>query len=596
MNEPQVLSAPPQKKTLWQQVRKIRKYRRSNRLWLRYTELRNYCATPDLQKRLWADYAALRKWYRALAPDIPPVRPNRVVMVGCMSTFLYGNKLEAMLALGLRLEGWKVRVLLNSRKDIIPRRIFDAFGFHDFVYWEDFIENKNPQTEIEIEAALDKWMTPDLTLQAVKQWSFGPCWLGPQIISMLHRQSRRVGLDLGSPEIRQALSKVARFAMERARRAESILKEVKPDLIYMMEPNYAQFGPLVDLAVHRKVPVIHTVQQNREDAMFFWKLDLKTRRDHPLTISSSTLDNVARSPWTEEREKRLQSEFEARYTGKWYLQRINQVDAVPRSKQELLGQLQLDPTKKIACVFSHLLWDANLFYGKDLFEDYGDWFAQTLQAAYCNTEVNWLIKLHPVNLYKRRLENMEGELAELTLLREKCGPIPSHVHILLPDCGISSLSLYQIADCGVTVRGTCGFEMSCFGTPIITAGTGRYSGLGFSIDSTSREEYLKRLAEIQHVQPLTDAQILRAKQYAYTLFVQRPWKMRSFRAKFADASNNKNAAPDPLTQNLLPVARTLQEIRNNGDLANWAQWAEHGTTSGYVEQDTALISSHGSVP
>jgi hypothetical protein len=493
-----------------------------------------------------------------------------------------------MLGLGLRLEGWRTRVLLNSRRDVLPRRVFSSLGFTDFVYWEDFATRHDPQGDAEVNEALEKWMAGNLTVQTVKQWTLGPCWLGPQVISLLHRRQYRVGVDLNAPAVRKALADVARFAIERARRAEAILEEVRPGLIYLLEPNYAQFGPLVDHAVHRKIRVVHTVQPVQDDAMYFWRLDLDSRREHPLTVARKTLDAVEHTPWTEAHEKRLQDEFSARYKGKWFLQRRNQVGATPRSKQQLVEQLRLDPAKKIACVFSHVLWDANLFYGEDLFDDYGDWFVQTVQAACRNDQVNWLIKLHPANIFKRRQEKIDAELAELVLMRERCGALPGHVRILLPDCGISSLSLYEITDCGVTVRGTCGLEMPCFGTPVVTAGTGRYSGLGFTIDCTTRAEYLDRLANIQKIEPLSDAQVLRAKRHAYTLFVRRPWKMRSFRAEFKEYAKEEKVNPDPLAHNLLPAVKTVTEIRALGDLAKWAKWAEFGTSPDYLDDDDTV--------
>ncbi len=559
--------------------------RRSSPWWLWYSELKNRLKAPEAQSKLWRDYAGMRRWYRGIAPEIPPASPDRVALIGSMSAYIYGNKLEAMLGLGLRLEGWRTHVLLNSRKDIVQRRVFGALGFDDIIYWEDFDPPHDAQAEAEVEAALAKWLGGELTVQSVKQWTLGPCWLGPQVISLLHRRERRVGLDLNAPEIREALADTTRYAIARARRAESLLNHVQPQLLYLMEPNYAQFVPLVDHSVHRNIRVIHTVQPVRDDAMYFWRLDLGTRREHPMTVPAATLNAASGTPWTDAQEQRLEEEFSARYSGKWFLQRRNQLDATPRSRQEVVSQLELDPAKKIATVFSHVLWDANLFYGQDLFDDYGDWFVQTVLAAYRNPGVNWLIKLHPANLHKRRLEAITGELAEMILLREKCGPVPAHVRILQPDCGISSLSLYQISDCGVTVRGTCGYEMPCFSTPAITAGTGRYSGLGFTLDSSTRQEYLDLLARAQDVTPLTDEQILRARRHAYLLFTRRPWKMKSFRAHFTENLMADKASADPLVHNLLPVANSVAEIRAQGDLAKWAHWAAQGTTPDYLDDE-----------
>ena len=36
------------------------------------------------------------------------------------------------------------------------------------------------------------------------------------------------------------------------------------------------------------------------------------------------------------------------------------------------------------------------------------------------------------------------------------------------------IHLFKVIDYGITVRGTIGIELPCFGIPVITAGTGRY--------------------------------------------------------------------------------------------------------------------------
>ena len=47
-----------------------------------------------------------------------------------------------------------------------------------------------------------------------------------------------------------------------------------------------------------------------------------------------------------------------------------------------------------------MLWDANLFYGDDIYEDYSEWFYETVKSACINKDINWLIKLHPGNIWK----------------------------------------------------------------------------------------------------------------------------------------------------------------------------------------------------
>jgi hypothetical protein len=220
-------------------------------------------------------------------------------------------------------------------------------------------------------------------------------------------------------------------------------------------------------------------------------------------------------------------------------------------------------------VFSHVLWDANLFYGEDLFQDYGEWFVETVRAAAANPNLNWLIKLHPANLWKRAREGIAGEFAETRLIREHIGALPPHVHILDPDCGIDTMSLFHFTDYGVTVRGTSGMELPCLGKPVLTAGTGRYSGLGFTDDCASAAEYLERLQSLHLEPPLAPERTLLARRHAYAAFLLRPWRMTSFKSVFA----YRESGTHPLDHNLACAVAAIEDVERNGDLARWTAWA-----------------------
>lgn len=142
--------------------------------------------------------------------------------------------------------------------------------------------------------------------------------------------------------------------------------------------------------------------------------------------------------------------------------------------------------------------------------------------------------------------------------------------LIAADDDISTLSLFESIDYGVTVRGTSGMELVCFGRHCITAGTGRYSGLGFTLDSVSREQYLQRLARL-HTQPaMSTEEVLRAKWHAYTAFALRPWPMLSAQAEF----RYQNQGRAPLDHNLQLTVGSVEQLEHRGDLVAWANWAE----------------------
>src|SRR5437764_1483727 len=225
----------------------------------------------------------------------------------------------------------------------------------------------------------------------------------------------------------------------------------------------------------------------------------RRRRGHPRSLSDPSWETVRRMPWTPERDRELDDEFAKRYGNAWALSRRIQGWTTDRSREEVMDALGLDPAKKTAVLYSHILWDANMFYGEDLFADQEEWFVETVRAAASNPRVNWIVKLHPANVWKLKREGLEEVRDEEDALRD----LPPHVAVVPPDSDLSTRSIFGVTDYAITIRGSVGFELPCFGVPVLTAGTGFYSGRGFTIDSATSEEYLRRLGAIERIPPLS---------------------------------------------------------------------------------------------
>ena len=183
-------------------------------------------------------------------------------------------------------------------------------------------------------------------------------------------------------------------------------------------------------------------------------------------------------------------------SGEWYGKSAPSSTRTLQEAAEIRRALGLEVGKKTAVIFSHIFWDGTFFYGTDLFGSYEEWFVETMKVACANPHVNWIVKIHPANIVKNVRDGVGSEPSELTAIRSLGEPLPPHVRVVQPDSRMSTLSLYSVMDYCVTVRGTVGIEAASFGIPVLTAGTGRYDRLGFTIDSESRAQYLDRLAHI----------------------------------------------------------------------------------------------------
>lgn len=527
-------------------------------------DLRDHAKRPGLQLELWQDYR--RTWREAAFLRTPPGAANGKTALLITFGVPASVKLEATLLAGLRQAGWRT-ACFTSRATPWVRRYLRAFGVDDHVLRQDFAVDAETRARCEGEAA--GYLAGDTSFRAVKGWTYRGVRIGIPLLTNIQRKDRLGSPDPSDPAVRGELVTLLPNLLTWVHVCERMLDRARPDLVLLIEANDWN-APLVDLIVGRGIDLIQFVQPSRDDALVLKRLTAETRRFHPNSLDPKTLARISTEPWTERQEQELQQEFADRYGGKWFLQSRNQPGTRARSRDEIVQALGLRPGRKCTVVFSHILWDANLFYGEDLFEDYGDWLLQTVRAAIANPALDWIVKLHPANLWKRAYESDTQELAEIGLLRRHgLEPLPAHVRLLRPETDISTLSLFQAVDYGITVRGTTGIELPCFGVPMLTAGTGRYSGLGFTRDFASKEAYLAALAHLHEMPTMSAAETLLAKRHAHALFRRRPWVFKSLRSTF----NLPKQGAHPLAYNFELTVDSWATLARNGDLEAFAAWA-----------------------
>ena len=172
-------------------------------------------------------------------------------------------------------------------------------------------------------------------------------------------------------------------------------------------------------------------------------------------------------------------------------------------RDEAMKLLKLDPSKKTVVIMAHTFTDAVFNYGYDYyFRDYYDWTEQTLKIAHDNKNVNWILKPHPTRkAYHEDKDSIEKMFEKYR--REG---------LAISDNDMSAESIKNIADVLVTIGGNAGAEFSCFGIPAVLVGKPYYSGLGYTIEPESFEEYKKLLMNADKIERLSEEQVSKAKK------------------------------------------------------------------------------------
>jgi hypothetical protein len=532
-------------------------------------------ALPERVRRraiLERDIARLRREHPGLREVGDGDGP--VALFVSLTEFVYQLKLEGMLGKALQLRGWRPVVLVPPGS-WIPRKYLAAFGIERFAVLEEHLDDA---ARAEAADAAAEILEHEPTLADLRDLTFHQAPIGRNVLATVSRALHEGAVDLSDPRVRAKLRELLPRTLEATIAAERLLDTLRPELVLFLERNYAAEAPISDVALVRGTNVVQYVSGPQDDTLVFKRFTRETRREHPRALSQATWEEVRRMPWTKERDAELDEEFAKRYGNAWALSRRIQGWTSDRPRDEVIDALGLDPAKRTAVLYSHILWDANMFYGEDLFADQEEWFVETVRAAAANPRVNWIVKLHPANVWKLKREGIEGARDEEAAIREAVGQLPPHVAVVRPDSEISTRSIFGVTDYGITIRGSIGFELPCFGVPVLTAGTGFYSGRGFTVDSATPAEYVSRLRSIDEIAPLTPSQIELARRHAYALFRLRPTRFTSFLATIRPLEEMGH----PLDHDVEIRVRTRGDLERADDLRRFAEWATKSRELDYL--------------
>lgn len=472
-------------------------------------------------------------------------------------------KTEGALCKALQAQGMRIRLLVPP-EDTPARRAYAAYGLDDFLDWHGYID---PTQRDEHEEAIDYFLSQDPSFEDMLGYAYRGSVLGEHALSLVVRQSHAGEIDLTRGETRRRFRDALTDGMGATDAAHRLYDEADPALVLFCERGYTPFGDLFDVALSRELNTVQWLGSHIDHALHFKRYTWDTRTAHPISLASDTWDRVRAMDLPDDED--FLDDFRKKYETGDYNRRHNLQAGKPIvNRDELIAQLGLDPAKKTAVIFSHILWDATFFYGKGLFPDYAQWLVAAVRAACDNDKVNWLVKLHPVNVWRLALDGYKGELAEHVLLRDALGELPPHIQMIEPDAKVNTASLWGVADYALTVRGTVGMELPMFGTTILTAGTGRYAGLGFTVDSDSPGQYLERLATIQDIPAMTDEQVALARRHAQGIFGLRPLPFTSFALSYPHGE-----VPAHLHPQLAVNAPDVDTFVNGDDLRRFSDWA-----------------------
>ncbi|MBI3306197.1 MAG: hypothetical protein HYZ84_00115 [Candidatus Omnitrophica bacterium] len=408
-----------------------------------------------------------------------------IVSLGVSETI----QMELGLVRAVEMAGYTPIVL--SRRNRWVRKYHQLGNSTQVFYWDEFL---SPVDFPHAHSLVHHWKSFDDLLKLEELGARVGRFTASTALRLL-----RVGkFDFSQPEVLETLTKCLAFSLVHAKASAKILDRLKPNLALFVDRGYTPQAELFDICLAQNIPAVTWNVGHKSNTLVFKRYSQANRDDHYSSLSKPSWEWVKKREFSPADAKVLYDEFYQNYaSGEWYSEVGTQFNKKILEPDEIKRLLGLDPKKKTAIIFPHILWDGTFFWGEDLFSSYEEWMIETVRTAAANPNVNWIIKVHPANGVKDAREGRKGEPAEVTALRRHLGKLPAHIFFIPAESEINTFSFFRLMDYCLTVRGTIGIESASFGIPVLTAGTGRYDHKGFTVDAATREEYLRNVSRIE---------------------------------------------------------------------------------------------------
>ncbi len=481
---------------------------------------------PSAVQRLFPHTDEHRRWkmqqlYKRKAAPLPTAPIVLFWVPGGMELLLH---VETAIAAALQLRGYNVHAIIcdSPYSACIRRQVTDVIPFENWrqlcpqciasnrgvlelmgVPYSSVGDFVSPDTRKALWARAEQ-CTPDNILEL----SHNGVAIGHNVVSSLIRYRRGIPVEIDERVVRE----YAYTALISAESARIAIERFKPARVFMSHGVYVDWGPALHTALTLKVPIT-TWKSSYVSARFYFQqvsdgnLDFFRLRDRAWQERAAT--NL-----TDEEDKELDAALHTRYHQPvaFDVQRLHrEMGETARFR----SQYRLDPEKPIWGVMCHVNWDSVADYSPMAYASFDEWIIDTVEQVSRIPEVQWLIKVHPVEASYDRQVGVER------LIETRFPNLSPHVKLVPAVEKISPLEFFDILDGGVTVYGTSGLELAMSGKPVILAGEAHYGGKGFTEDGLDVAGYRRLLARAASLGPLTPGQKALARQYAYSVFIQR---------------------------------------------------------------------------
>lgn len=470
-------------------------------------------------------------WSRKTSPSNRDGGGRKVLFATSVGAWLPGSRLESTLAAALQCRGAEVHVLLcdadlpaclectldrlpnvnemvehGPRRQLCPgcfdpaARSFEQLGAQLHRYGDLLTDvDRNDAAAAAREVSADN----------VADFVVGGVAVGEHALAGALRFFARADL-VGEPGADAVLARYIEAAFLAQRSLERLLELERFDVVVAHHGIYVPQGLVGEVSRQAAVRFVSWNPAYRKQSFIFSHGDT-----YHHTLLDEPVDVWEQMTWNARIEDQLMTYLKSRWSGSedwiWFHERpVEELDRIA-------SEVGIDFAKPCIGMLTNVMWDAQLHYRANAFDNMLAWCTETVRWFGEHPELQLLIRIHPAEI--------RGTVPSRQRLAEELGRVfetmPPNVFVIPPESNISTYVAMSQCDT-VLIYGTkTGVELTAMGIPVIVAGEAWVRNKGITSDASSPEEYRSLLAMLPIGRRLDEKVVERARRYAYHFFFRR---------------------------------------------------------------------------
>jgi hypothetical protein len=482
-------------------------------------------AQPDWTGIIGSDRAA---WQQVLAAA---KGGQRVLIATSVGSHLAGTTLESALAAALTLRGVEVDVLLcdtalpaclaadvswypdqrqfarHGPTQDLCRGCFDSGAgvFRDLGLRVRAYSEHLTDADRELAARL----ASQVAVADISTYILDGLTVGEHALAGALRFYARASLE-DEPEGETILRRYFHAALLTCLATRALLREVAYDVAVFHHGIYVPQGLIGECCRHAGVRVVNWNPAYRKRCFVFSHGDT-----YHHTLMTEPTESWEQMDWSPELEGRLLQYLESRWHGTqdwiWFH------DRPMTDLEQIRREVAADFSKPCVGMLTNVMWDAQLHYPANAFPNMLDWVSSTIEWFARRPDLQLIIRVHPAEL-RGTLVSRQPLVGEI---RRQFPTLPPNVFLVGPESQVSTYAVMSRCN-AVLIYGTkTGVELASLGIPVIVAGEAWVRNKGITIDASSRGDYFGHLERLPFPAPMSEAQVRRARRYAFHFFFRR---------------------------------------------------------------------------